>query len=142
DEDHVGDLLPRLAEALGPDYHIVDWAQVNSDYFSAVEVERNVMFLILTLIIIVAAFNVISGQIMLVKDKGRNIAIMRTMGASQGAVLRIFLLSGASIGVIGTLAGCALGIAVAYNVEGIRHAIQSLAGVDVFNETIYFLAHI
>jgi lipoprotein-releasing system permease protein len=142
DEDHVDDLLPRLAAALGPDYRLIDWAQLNTDYFSAVEVERNVMFLILTLIIIVAAFNVISGQIMLVKDKGRNIAIMRTMGASRGTILRIFLLSGASIGVIGTLAGCLLGIAVAYNVEGIRHAIQSLAGVDVFNETIYFLAHI
>lgn len=142
DEDHVTNLLPKLTEAIGLDYRLIDWAQLNTDYFNAVEVERNVMFLILTLIIIVAAFNVISGQIMLVKDKGRNIAIMRTMGASQGTILRIFLLSGASIGVIGTLAGGLLGILVAYNVEGIRHAIQWLFGVDVFNETIYFLAHI
>jgi lipoprotein-releasing system permease protein len=99
-----------------------------------------VMFLILTLIIIVAAFNIISGQIMMVKDKGRNIAIMRTMGASRGAILRIFLLSGASIGIIGTAFGCLLGTAFAYNIENIRQFLQDVSGTDLFNPTIYFLS--
>ena len=121
-------------------YVIGDWEQANADFFTAVEVERNVMFLILTLIIIVAAFNIISGQIMMVKDKGRNIAIMRTMGASRGAILRIFLLSGASIGIIGTALGCLLGTAFAYNIETIRRFLEGLTGTDLFNATIYFLS--
>ena len=121
-------------------YVIGDWEQANADFFTAVEVERNVMFLILTLIIIVAAFNIISGQIMMVKDKGRNIAIMRTMGASRGAILRIFLLSGASIGIVGTALGCLLGTAFAYNIESIRQGLQKITGTDLFNATIYFLS--
>jgi lipoprotein-releasing system permease protein len=121
-------------------YVIGDWEQANADFFTAVEVERNVMFLILTLIIIVAAFNIISGQIMMVKDKGRNIAIMRTMGASRGAILRIFLLSGASIGIIGTAFGVLLGTAFAYNIENIRQFLQDVSGTDLFNPTIYFLS--
>jgi lipoprotein-releasing system permease protein len=121
-------------------YVIGDWEQANADFFTAVEVERNVMFLILTLIIIVAAFNIISGQIMMVKDKGRNIAIMRTMGASRGTILRIFLISGASIGVIGTALGCLLGTAFAYNIENIRRFLQEVSGTDLFNPTIYFLS--
>jgi lipoprotein-releasing system permease protein len=121
-------------------YVIGDWEQANADFFTAVEVERNVMFLILTLIIIVAAFNIISGQIMMVKDKGRNIAIMRTMGASRGTILRIFLISGASIGVIGTALGCLLGTAFAYNIENIRRFLQEVSGADLFNPTIYFLS--
>ena len=121
-------------------YVIGDWEQANADFFTAVEVERNVMFLILTLIIIVAAFNIISGQIMMVKDKGRNIAIMRTMGASRGAILRIFLLSGASIGIIGTALGCLLGTAFAYNIEAIRRFLENISGTELFNPTIYFLS--
>ncbi len=113
---------------------------LNADLFGAVEVERNVMFLILTLIIVVAAFNIISGQIMLVKEKGRNIAIMRTMGATRGAILRVFLLSGASIGVVGTLLGCLLGTAFATNIETIRRWLEGLTGVPLFNATIYFLS--
>jgi lipoprotein-releasing system permease protein len=121
-------------------YVIGDWEQSNADFFTAVEVERNVMFLILTLIIIVAAFNIISGQIMMVKDKGRNIAIMRTMGASRGTILRIFLISGASIGVIGTALGVLLGYAFAANVDHIRHLIQDVFGVDPFSPVVYFLS--
>jgi lipoprotein-releasing system permease protein len=119
---------------------IGDWEQANADFFTAVEVERNVMFLILTLIIVVAAFNIISGQIMMVKDKGRNIAIMRTMGATRGMILRIFLLSGASIGVVGTLLGCILGMAFAYNIDTIRHWLESITGTSIFSATIYFLS--
>jgi lipoprotein-releasing system permease protein len=150
-------LKPKICEALGTkldfsggsatyctspnqSYVIGDWEKANADFFTAVEVERNVMFLILTLIIIVAAFNIISGQIMMVKDKGRNIAIMRTMGASRGAILRIFLLSGASIGIIGTAFGCLLGTAFSYNIETIRRFLQDISGTDLFNPTIYFLS--
>jgi lipoprotein-releasing system permease protein len=154
--EHVAALKPKLCTALAgaldvkygqtycnvaqSAYSIGDWEQANSDFFTAVEVERNVMFLILTLIIIVAAFNIISGQIMLVKDKGRNIAIMRTMGATRGSILRIFLLSGASIGIIGTALGCLLGTAFAYNIETIRRFLQDITGTDLFNATIYFLS--
>jgi lipoprotein-releasing system permease protein len=157
DIEQVSALKPKICEALGTkldfdagsaaycrsgtnNYVIGDWEQANSDFFTAVEVERNVMFLILTLIIIVAAFNIISGQIMMVKDKGRNIAIMRTMGASRGAILRIFLLSGASIGIVGTALGCLAGTAFAYNIETIRQFLQDLTGTDLFNATIYFLS--
>jgi lipoprotein-releasing system permease protein len=132
----------RIAYCTGSStsYVIGDWEQANADFFTAVEVERNVMFLILTLIIVVAAFNIISGQIMMVKDKGRNIAIMRTMGASRGAILRIFLLSGASIGIIGTALGFLLGTAFAYNIETIRRFLEGITGTDLFNPTIYFLS--
>jgi lipoprotein-releasing system permease protein len=105
-------------------------------------VERNVMFLILTLIIVVAAFNIISSLIMLVKDKGRDIAILRTMGATRGMIMRVFLISGASIGVIGTLAGFTLGIAFAENIESIRQFLQGLTGTDLFAAEIYFLSQL
>ncbi|WP_366656263.1 lipoprotein-releasing ABC transporter permease subunit [Fodinicurvata sp. EGI_FJ10296] len=121
---------------------VFDWQQANSSFFSALEVERNVMFLILTLIIIVAAFNVISGLVMLVKDKGRDIAILRTMGATQGMVMRIFLLTGASIGVFGTLAGAVLGIAFAENIEPIRQGLQTVLGRELFQAEIYFLSQL
>jgi lipoprotein-releasing system permease protein len=98
------------------------------------------MFLILTLIILVAAFNIISGQIMLVKDKGRAIAILRTMGATRGMIMRIFLMTGASIGVIGTLAGLGLGLLFCDNIETIRQWLQALTGTDLFSAEIYFLS--
>ena len=107
-----------------------------------IQVERNVMFLILTLIILVAALNVISGMIMMVKDKGRDIAILRTMGATRGMVMRIFFLAGASIGVAGTLAGFALGLAFAENIEIIRQWIQGFTGTDLFSAEIYFLSQL
>jgi lipoprotein-releasing system permease protein len=138
--DQVDAVKRELSDALGQGFRLTDWQAANADLFGAVEVERNVMFLILTLIIIVAAFNIISGQIMLVKEKGRNIAIMRTMGATRGAILRVFLLSGASIGVAGTLLGCLLGVAFADNIDTIRHWLEGLTGVSLFNATIYFLS--
>jgi lipoprotein-releasing system permease protein len=100
------------------------------------------MFLILTLIIIVAAFNIISSQIMLVKEKGRAIAILRTMGATRGMILRIFLISGASIGVVGTIAGFALGLAFADNIESIRQGLQSLLHTTLFPAEVYFLSQL
>ena len=125
-----------------PRVRIFDWQQSNLSFFNAVEVERNVMFLILTLIIVVAAFNIISSMIMLVKDKGRDIAILRTMGATHGMILRIFMLSGASVGVVGTLAGFVLGVAFASNIEAIRQFVQSIIGTDLFAAEIYFLTQI
>jgi lipoprotein-releasing system permease protein len=119
-----------------------DWQDANSSFFTAIQVERNVMFLILTLIILVAAFNVISGMIMLVKDKGRDIAILRTMGATRGAVMRIFLLAGASVGVLGTFVGFILGTAFAANIETIRGWISKLTGTDLFSAEIYFLSQL
>src|SRR6185437_16926512 len=111
-------------------------------FFNAVEVERRVMFLILTLIIIVAAFNIVSSMIMLVKDKGRDIAILRTMGATRGMVLRIFMLAGASVGIVGTLAGFVLGVEFSSHIEQIREFIQSIIGTDLFAAEIYFLTQV
>ena len=140
--DRAGQLAFVIAGIVGSDLRVVDWQQANSSYFTAVQVERNVMFLILTLIIIVAAFNIISSMIMLVKDKGRDIAILRTMGATRGMILRIFFLSGASVGVIGTVAGLILGIVFTLNIETIRQWLQSLTGTTIFDATIYFLSHL
>jgi lipoprotein-releasing system permease protein len=121
---------------------VFDWQQSNMSFFNAVEVERNVMFLILTLIILVAAFNIVSSMIMLVKDKGRDIAILRTMGATRGMILRIFMLSGASVGIVGTVAGFVLGVEFAAHIEEIREIVQSIIGTQLFSAEIYFLTQI
>jgi lipoprotein-releasing system permease protein len=138
--DNVTRIRGEVEDLLGPGFRTVDWQRANASFFNAIQVERNVMFLILTLIILVAAFNIISGQIMLVKDKGPAIAILRTMGATRGAVMRIFLLSGASIGVVGTAIGFALGLAFSLNIETIRQALQSVTGTELFAAEIYFLS--
>jgi len=121
---------------------IVDWRQRNATFFSALQVERNVMFMILTLIVFVAALNIISGLIMLVKDKGRDIAILRTMGATRGAVMRIFLITGASIGVVGTLAGFALGVLVCLNIQKIQEFVSWMTGTTLWDPTVRFLTQI
>jgi lipoprotein-releasing system permease protein len=138
--DHARRLGIEIARVVGAKGQVHDWQQVNSTFFNAIQVERNVMFLILTLIIVVAAFNIVSSMIMLVKDKGRDIAILRTMGATAGMIMRIFFLSGASIGVIGTIAGFLLGVLFCDNIETIRQGIQVLTGTQLFDETIYFLS--
>lgn len=140
--DHARPIGAEIARVVGRDGLVHDWQQVNSTFFNAIQVERNVMFLILTLIIVVAAFNIISSMIMLVKDKGRDIAILRTMGATGGMIMRIFFLSGASIGVIGTFAGFLLGVLFCDNIETIRQWIQHLTGTQLFDETIYFLSQL
>ena len=121
---------------------VSDWQDLNSNFFNALQVERNVMFLILTMIIIVAAFNIISSMIMLVKDKSHDIAIMRTMGAKRFSILKIFILTGASIGFIGTIAGAALGILFAMNIETIRQVLEGLTGTNLFSAEIYFLSQL
>jgi lipoprotein-releasing system permease protein len=121
---------------------IVDWRQRNATFFNALQVERNVMFLILTLIVLVAALNIISGLIMLVKDKGRDIAVLRTMGATQGAVMRVFLITGAAIGVVGTLVGFAVGLVICLNVESIRQFLSWLTSTELFSPELYFLSRL
>jgi lipoprotein-releasing system permease protein len=142
DPDRVWGHRNAIATAVGGAGRLVDWQQANASFFTALKVERNVMFLILSLIIMVAAFNIISGMIMLVKDKGRDIAILRTMGATRGAIMRIFFMSGAAIGVVGTLAGFLLGLGFAANIETIRQWLQVFTGTDLFSAEIYFLSHL
>jgi lipoprotein-releasing system permease protein len=142
DPDHLRDVVDVINHITNGQLRVYDWQQANASFFNAVIVERNVMFLILTLIIVVAAFNIISSLIMLVKDKGRDIAILRTMGATRGMVMRIFFLSGAGVGVIGTLAGVALGLAFALNIESIRQFLQKLTGTELFSAEIYFLSQL
>jgi len=142
DPDQVRDLRWRVIEELGPGYRTLDWQQSNSSFFNAIQVERNVMFLILTLIMLVAALNIVSSLIMLVKDKGRDIAVLRTMGATRGMVMRIFLLSGASVGLIGTIAGFGLGVAFCLNIQTIQSWLERLTGTDLWNAEIRFLTRI
>ncbi|RWQ60789.1 lipoprotein-releasing ABC transporter permease subunit [Mesorhizobium sp.] len=140
--DNVDALKPEVEEAAQRPITMVDWRERNRTFFDALQVERNVMFMILTLIVLVAALNIISGLIMLVKDKGHDIAILRTMGATRGAILRIFLMTGAAIGVVGTLAGVLLGVVICLNVERIRQFFSWLAGERLFNPELYFLSQL
>ncbi|HML92239.1 lipoprotein-releasing ABC transporter permease subunit [Methyloceanibacter sp.] len=140
--DEVADLAPKIMEAGGKTIYITDWRQRNATFFSALQVERNVMFLILTLIVLVAALNIISGLKMLVKDKARDIAILRTMGATRGAVMRVFLIAGATIGVTGTLAGLALGVLVCLNIDHIRWFISWLTDTELFPAELYYLSEL
>jgi lipoprotein-releasing system permease protein len=126
--------------AVGEEARVYDWRDANKSFINALNVERNVMFLILTLIIIVAAFNIISSMIMLVKDKGKDIAIMRTMGASRSMMLKIFIFTGASIGFAGTFFGAMIGILFATNIESIRRFLEGLTNTELFSEEIYFLS--
>jgi lipoprotein-releasing system permease protein len=121
---------------------MVDWRRRNDTFFNALQVERNVMFVILTLIVLVAALNIVSGLIMLVKDKGRDIGVIRTMGATQGAIMRIFLITGASIGVVGTVAGLIVGTIVCLNVESIRQFLSWVTQTELFPSTLYFLSRL
>ncbi|PST21196.1 lipoprotein-releasing system transmembrane subunit LolC [Rhizobium sp. JAB6] len=138
--DDVDQLRPKIEEAAGRQIFLTDWRQVNATFFSALQVERNTMFMILTLIVLVAALNIISGLIMLVKDKGSDIAILRTMGATSGAIMRIFFMTGAAIGVVGTFAGVVLGVLVCLNIESIRQFFSWISGTVIFNPEVYFLS--
>jgi lipoprotein-releasing system permease protein len=131
-----------IDHSVGLDAYVYDWKQSNSAFFNAIDVERNVMFLILTLIILVAAFNIITGLIMLVKDKGRDIAVLRTMGATKGMIMRIFFMDGAFIGVVGTLIGLFIGLVFCENIEHIRHFLEMLSGRELFSAEIYFLSRL
>ena len=142
DPDTVRTVAQNIKQSIGARVRILDWQQTNSSFFNAIQVERNVMFLILTLIIVVAALNIISSLTMLVKDKGRDIAILRTMGATRGMIMRIFFLSGASVGVIGTMVGFGLGLTFSENIEAFRQWLQNLTDTELFAPEIYFLSQL
>ena len=143
DAERVRPVTRRIRAALPDDpVRVIDWTQSNNAFFGAVQVEQNVMFLILTLIILVAAFNVVSSLIMMVKDKTRDIAVLRTLGAGRFAIMRIFLMCGASVGVAGTVAGTGLGIVFCLNIETLRQWLQRLTGTDLFNPEVYYLEHL
>ncbi len=142
DPDNVDALRAPIEAAAQRPVAITDWRQRNQAFFSALEVERNVMFMILTMIVLVAALNIISGMIMLVKDKGHDIAILRTMGATSGAIMRIFLMTGATIGVAGTFAGFILGTFLCLNVESIRQFFSWVSGTVIFDPEVYFLSQL
>ena len=140
DPDQIDRFRQPVTNAAARPIYMVDWRQRNATFFNALQVERNVMFLILTLIVLVAALNIVSGLIMLVKDKGSDIAILRTMGATQGAMMRVFLITGASIGVVGTIVGFLLGTIVCLNIEEIRRFLSWLTNTELFSPELYFLS--
>ena len=140
DPDNIDRFRQSVTDAAARPIYMIDWRQRNATFFNALQVERNVMFLILTLIVLVAALNIVSGLIMLVKDKGSDIAILRTMGATQGAMMRVFLITGASIGVVGTFVGFLLGTIVCLNIEEIRRFLSWLTNTQLFPPELYFLS--
>ena len=142
DPDKAPAMKGALAAAAGPGAVVSDWTERNSAYFGALQVERNVMRMIFMFIVALAALNIISGLVMLVKNKGRDIAILRTMGAGRGAILRIFFMAGATIGLAGTLAGLIFGLVFCLNIGAIQSAIEWISGVQIFNSDVYFLAHV
>jgi lipoprotein-releasing system permease protein len=142
DPDKAPGLKAAISRAVGPTALVADWTQRDSSYWGALKVERNVMRLILMLIVAIAALNIISGLTMLVKNKGRDIAILRTIGAGQGAILRIFFLAGASIGTLGTAAGLALGALVSIYIGPIQSFVEWATGQAVFSSDVYFLSRL
>jgi lipoprotein-releasing system permease protein len=142
DPDNMDAMRAKIEPAQGRPMIDTDWRQLNRSFFDVLAVESNVMFSILTLIMLVAALNIISGLIMLVQDKARAIAVLRTMGATRGAIMRIFLITGATIGFVGTAVGLALGLLVAYNVEPIRKGLSWITGANLFPSEFYFLSQL
>jgi lipoprotein-releasing system permease protein len=142
DPDKAPRLKHALAAAAGPGSVVSDWTERNRAYFGALEVEHNVMRLIFMFIVALAALNIISGLVMLVKNKGRDIAILRTIGASRGSIMRIFFMAGATIGLTGTLCGLISGLVFCLNIEAIQRFIEWVTGVQVFNADVYFLSHV
>lgn len=138
--DQADAMAGAIGLAAGPNTRVLTWQDMNSSLVGAINVEKNVMFLILMLIVLVAALNIISGLIMLVKDKGADIAILRTMGATRGAIMRVFLIAGSSVGVIGTFLGFVVGVVFCENINAIRNFLSHLTGTDLFNPEIYFLS--
>jgi lipoprotein-releasing system permease protein len=142
DPDQAGQLKAPITRAAGPAALVADWTQRDTSYWGALKVERNVMRLILMMLVVIAAMNIISGLVMLVKNKGRDIAILRTMGAGQGAILRIFFMAGAAIGAAGTLAGLAIGVLVSVYIDPIQSFVEWATGQQVFASDVYFLSRL
>jgi lipoprotein-releasing system permease protein len=139
DPDKVDQSVAAMKELGLPELRFIDWRQRNASFFTVLQIQRNMMFVVLSIIVLVAAFNIVSGLIMVVKDKGREIGILRTMGATQGAIMRVFLITGASIGVLGTLGGCLLGVVFCWHIDEIRQFVSRLTGTIIFDSKIYHL---
>ena len=142
DPDRVDTVAERVRDLDIPGAVVRTWQDIHSTFFGALQVERTVMFLILTLIILVAAFNIVSSMIMLVKQKGQAIAILCTMGATRGNIMRLFFMTGATIGVAGTVFGVLLGLGVAHNIDGLKRWVEDLFGAELFPATVYFLSQL
>jgi lipoprotein-releasing system permease protein len=142
DPDQATRLHLRIQETAGPGTVVTDWTQRNRAYFNALNIERNVMRLILGILVLLAGLLILSSLIMLVKIKARDVAILRTMGASRGSILRIFFMTGSAIGIAGTLCGFILGVLFCANIEAIQTGIESLFHVQLFSSDIYFLNHV
>jgi lipoprotein-releasing system permease protein len=138
--DNVDGMRASLQDAAGPDLILNDWRQRNATFYNTLKIERNVMFLIVMLIVLVATLNIISGLTMLVKNKGRDIAVLRTMGATRGSIMRVFFISGTSIGFIGTLAGLILGVLISLHMEDIRQFVSIVTNTRLFDPQVYFLS--
>ncbi len=138
--DNIAEMRDRIHLAVDRPLVLTDWQQRNETFFSALQVERVVMFVILSMIVVVAAFNIISSLVMLVKDKGKDIAVLRTMGATRSSIMRIFCMTGTAIGVAGTVIGLLLGLVIAGNAESIRAWISDLVGVRIFPPEVFFLS--
>ncbi|HEX5957569.1 MAG TPA: lipoprotein-releasing ABC transporter permease subunit [Hyphomicrobiaceae bacterium] len=139
DPEQVTSSVAEMRKIGVPSLRFVEWRERSASFFAVLQMQRNMMFLILSIIVVVAAFNIVSGLVMLVKDKGREIGILRTMGATQGAIMRVFLITGASTGFVGTLAGCLLAVPFCWWIDEIRRAIAYVTGAVVFNPEIYYL---
>lgn len=142
DADDTDVVRDALIDVLPDGYIVRDWRDLNRGFVGALQVESNVMFLILMLIVIVAAFNIVSSLVMLVKDKSKDIAVLRTFGVSRRSMMRIFILSGTSIGVIGAVFGTILGVVVAIYIEPIRRFFQWMTGRDLFPAELYYLSEL
>jgi lipoprotein-releasing system permease protein len=140
--DRIDSYKKPIADAAQRPIYMIDWRRHNATFFGALQVERNVMFMILTLIVLVAALSILSALTMLVKDKTRNIAILRTMGVSQGAVMRIFLITGTAIGIIGTMTGFVVGTVFCLNIEKLRQFLSWLTSTELFDPNLYFLSRL
>jgi lipoprotein-releasing system permease protein len=140
DPDATDSMRAKLQAGAARPMILNDWQQRNETFFSALQVERVVMFTILSMIVVVAAFNIISSLVMLVKDKGADIAVLRTMGATRGSIMRIFSMTGTAIGVAGTALGFTLGMLIADNAETLRAFVSNLIGVRIFPPEVFYLS--
>lgn len=138
--NRVDAVAGKIQAILPPDYPVLTWEMLNGTFSQALQVERNVMFLILTLILVIASFNIVTGLVMLVQDKMSHIAILRTIGATRGCVARIFFLMGTAIGLAGTGLGCMLGLLICWNIETLRAFLSWALGVQLFSPEVYFLS--
>ncbi len=140
--DNAIAMKPALARAAGPAAMVFDWTQENESFFNALQIERSAMRLILMILVAITTLNIIAGLVMMVQNKRRDIGILRTVGASQSAIMRIFFMAGSLIGVLGAATGLILGVVVCLNIEVIQQLVERITGAQVFNPEVYFLSHV